>query len=294
MKHYIQTFIQNLENQGIYTENTLLAYSTDLKRFMQYLQLTLREDPKIDDLNSQQIASFLKDEQQKGLRKNTLLRRRATLRQFLAYLHSQGQISGAVSSEVIFLEDAFFSPGKSVAASPEYLTDEQIENLECVLQNAKHPRSIRDLAILHLLLETGLSVQMLVAINLDDVDLEIGRMRAPDLPNGIWLPLYKSVQSLKEYIKSGRPDLNVQAGENALFISQMGSRMSRQGVWQIFKHWGEIAGLQATLSPRVMRHTAVINLERAGRPLDEIQLLLGHRNPISTQALLRRLRNTYN
>ena len=90
-------------------------------------------------------------------------------------------------------------------------------------------------------------------------------------------------------MKEGRPELNYQINEPALFISQTGGRMSRQGVWQALRQWGQKASLPIPLSPRLLRHTAVIRMVHSGRTPAEIQVLLGHSNPLSTQALLRRL-----
>ncbi len=65
--------------------------------------------------------------------------------------------------------------------------------------------------------------------------------------------------------------------------------MSRQSVWQMLQRWGKLANIPITLSPRLVRHTAVLHLIRNGRPLSEIQILLGHSNFLSTQALIKRL-----
>jgi integrase/recombinase XerD len=91
------------------------------------------------------------------------------------------------------------------------------------------------------------------------------------------------------YLKIGRPELNRSIDEPALFISQVGTRMSRQSAWQVLRHWGELAELPVTLSPRLLRHTAALRMTHASRPISEIQMLLGHSNPLSTQALLHRL-----
>ena len=104
-----------------------------------------------------------------------------------------------------------------------------------------------------------------------------------------WLPLGKATPYLDRYFQDGRPDLNHEPNEPALFISQMDGRMSRQGIWQILRYWGRLLTPPVILSPRLVRHTAALRMSRNGRSLSEIQALLGHSNPLSTQALLRRL-----
>jgi site-specific recombinase XerD len=90
-------------------------------------------------------------------------------------------------------------------------------------------------------------------------------------------------------LEEARPELNTHTEEQAFFISQMDGRMSRQGIWQILRHWGWRHEPPILLSPRLVRHTAALRMARADRPLQEIQSLMGHSNPLSTQALIRRL-----
>jgi integrase/recombinase XerD len=166
----------------------------------------------------------------------------------------------------------------------------QIQQLETLIQTSPRPRARRDHAILTLLLETGLSVGTLIALNLTDLDLRAGKLHIrTEEGEDTWLPLSSATAVMKRYVEEGRPDLNREPNEPALFISQMNGRMSRQGIWQILRYWGRLLSPPVVLSPRLVRHTAALHMARNGRPLSEIQALLGHSNPLSTQALLRRL-----
>ena len=141
-----------------------------------------------------------------------------------------------------------------------------------------------------LLLETGLSVRDLTELDMTDLDLRAGRFHVNLVGKGdLWLALGEAKRAIEEYIQEGRPDLLHHPGEPALFISQMDGRLSRQGVWQILNHWGQLANPPISLSPRVVRHTAALRMRKAGLSNTEIQIRLGHRNPLSTRALIRRL-----
>jgi site-specific recombinase XerD len=135
-----------------------------------------------------------------------------------------------------------------------------------------------------------LSVADLVELNLTDLDLRAGRLHiVPNQDNDKWLPLGKATDIVARYLREGRPEFNPQPNETALFVSQMGGRMSRQGIWQILNYWGSLTDPPIKISPRKVRHTAALRMAHAGRSLEEIQTLLGHSNRLSTQALLRRL-----
>lgn len=289
MEEQVRAFLASLETQLAYSPSTRLAYDNDLRCFVEYLQGSLGHPPLLSDFNARQVAAFLETERQAGRRPSTLLRRRASLRRFARFLRqSNAEWVDTLGTEGHLIDAAIASDGD--AQKPRYLTDEQISALWAVLEASPRPRARRDQAILALLLESGLTVGTLIALNVQDVDLHTGRLRLC-LETGVefWLRLDRAEELLARYLREGRPELNYRPDEPALFISQTGGRMSRQGVWQVLRQWGNRANLPLTLSPRLARHTAAVQLAQSKRPLTEIQALLGHSNPLSTQALLRRL-----
>jgi site-specific recombinase XerD len=173
---------------------------------------------------------------------------------------------------------------------PYCLTEEQVASIMQAIETSPRARARRDQAILSLLLETGLSVGSLVRLDLDDLDLSQGWLNVSgENEKSNRLPLGQAAAALQGYLEEGRPELNHQPDEKALFVSQMDGRISRQGVWQILRHWGRKAVPPIDLSPRLVRNTAALRMLKAGHPTREIQARLGHANFLSTQALLRRL-----
>jgi integrase/recombinase XerD len=287
MQAEISAFLASLESRSSYSPSTRLAYGTDLSLFLNYLRDTLQRSPTLSDFDIHQVSAFLEAERLEGLRLSTLLRRRASLQSFERYLQQEGYLHEKIlTPDQHLIDKSTFH----VQVQTQCLTLPEVNNLKKVMSESKKPLSIRDYAILVLLLETGLSVSKLVSLNLTDLDLRSGCFHLALEPSqDHWLPLGFSREPLADYIDMSRPELNPAPGEPALFISQNGIRMSRQSIWQILRNLGETAGLGVKLSPRLIRHTAALNLARAGRPISEIQLLLGHSNPMSTSALLHRL-----
>jgi integrase/recombinase XerD len=294
MERQVRDFLDDLEAQLTYSDSTRLAYLNDLRCYLDYLELTLNRKPRLADFNARSVASFLDTERESGKRPSTLLRRRASLRNFANYMRRHFEDwDERFENESHLIDEAVAVP--VTATRPHYLTEHQIQALWRVLEASKRPRSRRDQAILALLLECGLTVGSLVSLNLSDIDLQTGQLRLPSTSNRtVWVPLRDALEPIQRYLKEGRPELNYRAHEPALFISQTGGRMTRQGVWQVLRQWGHKANLPVTLSPRLARHTAAYRLVRSKRPVKEIQSLLGHTNPLSTQALLRRLAPDFN
>jgi site-specific recombinase XerD len=286
MQAEINAFLDSLESETSYSHSTRMAYGTDLRLFFNYLKTSLQRTPTLADLHATHVADFLEAERQEGMRLSTLLRRRATLHSFDRYLRLEGYIQDrALTPELQLIKKSEFVPTEQT----KYLCPEDVSKLWDVMSTSKRPLGIRDHAILAILLETGFSVSDLVSLNLPDIDLSLGCFHLVSDSQDYWLSLGKSREPLSTYIETARADLNPAPGEPALFISQNGIRMSRQSIWQVLHNSGKAAGLSIKLSPRMIRHTATINLVRSGKPLSEIQLFLGHTNSLSTHALLHRL-----
>ena len=289
MERQVNAFLASMESRCEYSASTRLAYASDLRVFLNYLQTTLQRPPVLGDLTAEQIAQFLLAEAQSGRHQSTLVRRRATLRSFNRYLDQHGELlPGAPGIDAPQIERAIATaPGSPVV---QCLTEAQVASVLAAIETSPRPRARRDQAILLLLLETGLSVATLVRLDLGDVDL---RQRCVFVPSEDGtakpLPLGTAVPALNCYLLEGRPELNHQSDEKALFISQMNSRLSRQGLWQILRQWGRKVDPPLDLSPRLVRNTAALRMSHARRPVEEIQTMLGHDNLLSTQALIRRL-----
>jgi integrase/recombinase XerD len=289
MEGQVRAFLASLESQPTYSSSTRLAYDNDLRCFIGFLKEKLDRSPKLSDFSAKHVAEFLHTERQSGKRHSTILRRRASLRRFARFLRQDNpEWAAKFDPESHLIDDAISQT--SPTRTPHYLSDEQVKSLWKVMESSSSHRARRDQAILALLLECGLTVGVLTALNLSDIDDQAGRLRLEqDDGTEHWICLGDASEVLRRYLKEGRPELNYQINEPALFISQTGGRMSRQGVWQALRQWGQKASLPIPLSPRLLRHTAVIRMVHSGRTPAEIQVLLGHSNPLSTQALLRRL-----
>ncbi len=292
MEKVIQAFLSSLESQRSYSKSTRAAYGSDLRYFVDFLHKIFQRSPTLADFNQEQVSNFFVSERQAGRRKSTLLRRRATLRRFYEFLRRQGLIDAALKMDLPMGSEQAVS-GAAGLPPTTHLSSEQIQQIISALQAARRALARRDLAIFIVLLETGMSVSSLIGLDIGDVDFETKKIHYhPETGQNYWIPSRESIQYIENYLKEGRPELNADPDEQALFISQMGARMSRQSIWQVLRHWGRIAHLPVLLSPRVIRYTAAYRLVKTGLSCQDIQALLGHTNPLSTLALLNRMKRS--
>jgi site-specific recombinase XerD len=278
-------FLKRINTPQRYSLHPRHAYANDVRSFVLFLRKSAQEAPTLEDFTPHQVQAYLDHQHKLGLQPSTLNRRRASLRRFARYLQSEGLIQKDPTRNITASLDAAEAPVVTTLFS-----EAEIQQLETAIAEKPHARSWRDLAILALLLETGLTTSRLVDLDLDNIEIKAKWMYLPDQEGHVVrTPIPESVPMLRVYIEKGRPELTA-PDEKALFVSQMGGRMTRQSVWHMLRKWGQVARLKAEVSPRAIRHTAVSRMLAAGRTTTEIMNLLGHRNRHSTQALIRRLK----
>ena len=161
---------------------------------------------------------------------------------------------------------------------PKVLSRDEIYKLIHAASRVETPRAIRDFAVLSLLYATGLRATEVIALDVDDIDLQDGFIRtSPSRPEPISLAgAHKPVQA---YIEKGRPYLLRASDVQALFVNQRGKRLSRQGLWLIVKRWASEVGLSSDISPQTIRHSLVRHLLEQGKSRSEVQALLRLSSP---------------
>lgn len=162
----------------------------------------------------------------------------------------------------------------------------------------------RDRAVLELLYGTGLRISELVALDVDDVDLD-GRVvliRRGKGSKSRRVPLGReATKAISSYVTQSRPLLASKAkqavSKGALFLNARGGRLSRQGCWKILKGYARAAGLEDEVSPHTLRHSFATHMLDGGADIRVVQELLGHASLATTQVYTmvsdNRLREVY-
>lgn len=260
--------------------NTLEAYRRDLARYAEYLAGRGVRDPARagEEDTAGFVASLSSREYEPGKRyeASSIARSLAAVRSFHRFLVQEG-ITEADPAETVI--------GPKVPRTlPKPLTEDEVGAL-LDAPGTDGPVALRDTALLETLYGAGLRISELVALDVDDLDLEEGSVRATGkgskervVPLGRY-----AVAALERYLVQARPDLARAKTRAALFLNQRGGRLTRQGATNIVKAAAKRAGLRRRVTPHMLRHSFATHLLEGGADVRVVQELLGHARVSTTQ-----------
>jgi integrase/recombinase XerD len=147
------------------------------------------------------------------------------------------------------------------------------------------PTAIRDRALLEVMYGCGLRASEAIGLEVGDIDLEDGILRARGKGSKERLVPVGSAaaRALSLYIVRGRPRLVGDRIEGRLFVNHRGSGLTRQGLYKIVQRHARSAGLDGRMSPHTLRHTFATHLLAGGCDLRSLQEMLGHADIATTQ-----------
>lgn len=282
IRQYFDQFLNFSRIERGLSNNSISAYTRDLQRFADYLA---ENKVNISDFQQKNLDEFISGLSKSNLAVSSINRVLSTLRSFFAYLER---------------EHNFFNLMKDVESKkipvrlPKALTVSQIAQLIDGSFSEDNIVSIRNRALLELLYSTGGRVSEIVGINLGDIgtvksesnDVRVIKLRGKGSKERI-VPMGSfSVKALDDYLVRVRPNLlskNSKSRNEALFLNQRGTRISRQSAWQIVVDSAKKCGLSEGISPHVFRHSFATHLLDGGADIRVVQELLGHASVTTTQ-----------
>jgi integrase/recombinase XerD len=282
-EHLVLDFLAYLEFERGLSRNTLDAYRTDLLQFGRFLE---ERELSALDAEARDVADFLEflargtagdgADARPPASPATIHRKSACLRSFYRHLRRDGLLDTDPT--------ATLSAPRRSRKLPQVLTRGEIETL-LAQPRGTDPASLRDRALLELMYACGLRASEAIGLELMDVDIEEGVLRARGkgskervVPIG-----QAALRALRIYLERGRPKLVKGAPETHLFVNFRGGHLTRQGLYKIVRRHALTAGLAGRMSPHTLRHTFATHLLAGGCDLRSVQEMLGHADVSTTQ-----------
>lgn len=254
------------------SENTVQAYSHDLRQFREFL---IQRQLSLAEVQGEHVALYIKVLEENSIGARSRARKISALRSFFGYLLDE-QIVGSNPC-------AYLSAPKLPKSLPQILSEREVVAL-LDAPTLDKPTGYRDRAMLEVLYGSGLRVSELVGLDVGDVD-PLGFVRCLGKGNKERIiPLgTHALQATANYLDFARRRLVTNHRERALFVNSRGKRLTRQGFWKILKGWAQAAGIQKEISPHMLRHSFATHLLRHGADLRSVQEMLGHADLATTQ-----------
>lgn len=270
----LDKYVEYIKTEKGLTLNTLEAYKRDLLQFKEYLSENNIDNAK--DVDKTTVITYLMYLQKVGKAPSTIARNLASVRCFYQYLLNNNVIN----------EDPTYnlrSP-KSERKLPEILTKDEVDIL-LSQPSEDNFKGIRDKAMLELLYATGIRVSELIALNVDNLNMNFGFLYLGNIDqNERVVPIGSiALKHLNNYSKNYRSNLLKNKYENALFVNYNGKRLTRQGFWKIIKQYSKKANINKKITPHTLRHSFAVHLLQNGADIKTVQEMLGHSDISTTQ-----------
>ena len=267
MKALKDQFIKYLQKEGR-ASATILAYAKDLDQLIEFLAdrgVTTVTDIITDNL--EEFKQFLKDNK---YTLKSISRKLNSIKSFFKYLIGEGIVTTSPAGGV--------SHPKYEITPPRILSPLEYRALRDAVKD-----DVRMYCIVELLLQTGLRIGELAAIQLQDISIEKNnvKIRAYESHEARKVPLNgTAINAIEKYVAS-RPKTK----NTTLFVTKTGNPFLIRNIRTAVNRYFRIAGIE-NAKVNDLRHTFVVEQLKAGVPIVELSHMVGHKRLSTTEKYL--------
>lgn len=285
MEHYIDPFVCYLYEEAK-DEKTIASYRTTVAHFLKWKQecegeYIIEETRPID---IKEYTSYLKHQCKR--KPTTINKYIAALKVFFAFLLSQGLMKDNPMTRIKIekLEHAM-----SVSETKWLSKEEQDCYISYVQLEPNEFKRLRNIAIIDLMLFTGLRVHEVAALEIDDIvpkesDIQVIVRDGKYNKYAVVLLVRKHSRNVRKWLKYRKGlEKSIYKESSQLFVSERSPYLSERGIQKMLTKYEKLANME-NITPHRFRHSFCKNLANAGTPIEIIRRLARH-DSIQTTAI---------
>ncbi len=283
----ITQYLSELKGIKNASENTISAYSRDLKQFQEFLES--KNISNINIITKKHIRLFIVNLNLKNISTTTIARKLTTLRGLFLFGIRNGVIEHNPLKDI--------QNPKIKRKIPETLSLDSYEKIIKLLSDKEeNENNLKLISIFELLYGSAIRVSELCNLNIGDIDLSNRSIKVKGKGSKErYVPIgTKSIAALEKYLDS----LQFTSKESPLFLSKNGNRIYPRIVQKHVKEQIKKVSDISKKSPHILRHSAATHMLDRGADLLGVKEVLGHENLSTTQIYthvsIERLKKTYN
>ena len=270
------SFLSTMQSTKNLSEKTVTAYQSDLSDFCRFIDK--------GEIDKETILKYVQYLSQKELKDSTINRKLIVIKMFFEYLYQSHNIY-----ENYYLEHKFRF--KKERKLPKTLTIKEVSTLMVYLSKQREQaitsfakwKSNRNLALIDILVSTGIRVAEASEISINDIAISErvilihGKGRKQRL---IYISCSQTWNNLIKWINIRKA---INTNTDSLFLNRYGNQISIHGIEYIFTCTRNSCGINPKATPHYLRHTFATNLLANGADLRSVQEILGHSSVSTTE-----------
>ena len=278
---HLQSFLESLKVLG-YSPQTIKGYGSAVELFFAYLgSVGIANLLQIGSGTLRQYQHWLQD---RAYGSWTIATRLQGLRRFFCHLERNQAL---LVNPCIGLQ-----PAKTPYRLPKTVLTTAEARQVLDTPSTETAVGLRDKAILEVFYSSGIRLEEMARLTMEDVDCKNGYLRVVEgkFAKDRVVPLGQSASDhVRQYVEQVRTKWMQTQTRKALWLGSHSPHLplKSQAIAVMVRRYGRLSGLTKRVTPHVWRHTCATHLVAGGANIAYVQRLLGHVSLRTTQIYVR-------
>ena len=273
---FVRDFLKYLQLERNYSLATITVYEEALRSFA---SSSAGSDNSADFdwacVRPEMIRSWIVATMDRGLSASTVNKQLSALRSFFRFSLAKGYVESDPTRKVV---------GPKVSKPiPYFYRESEMDALLDKTNFGTDFNGVRDKMIIQMFYSTGVRLSELISMKLGDVDFSASQIKVTGKRNKQRIiPFGEELyEALSIYI--GVRDAAFDVGNDFLFLSPKGKKMTAPYVYNMVKKYLSQVTTLKKKSPHVLRHTFATTMLNHDAKLEVVKELLGHESIATTE-----------